>query len=136
MSTVGGSRPSPPTPSRAAGLARGPAARPCPGGGPHRLRQDTGLGRFPSRQVAINAIWLHPALTACDLIAWTQTTHLHGDLAVGAPKALRYRLLHVAARITRGQRRRWLRIAGHWPWRDELATRVRPACRPSAALRS
>src|SRR6266511_3778906 len=35
-----------------------------------------------------------------------QTTHLHGDLAVDAPKALRYRLLHVAARITRGQRRR------------------------------
>jgi hypothetical protein len=31
--------------------------------------KDTGLGRFPSRQVASNAVWLHPALTACDLIA-------------------------------------------------------------------
>jgi hypothetical protein len=27
----------------------------------------------------------------------------------------------VAARITRGQRRLWLRIAEHWPWRHQLA---------------
>ena len=61
----------------------------------------------PSRHVAINVVWLHPALTAYDLIAWTQTILLDGDLAVCEPKTLRYRLLHVAARITRGQRQRW-----------------------------
>jgi hypothetical protein len=44
-----------------------------------------------------------------------QTTLLHGELAICEPKALRYRLLHVAARLTRGQRRLWLRIADHWP---------------------
>jgi hypothetical protein len=51
-----------------------------------------------------------------------QTTLLGAELAAAEPKALRYRLLHVAARITRGQRRVWLRIAQRWPWAVELAT--------------
>jgi hypothetical protein len=86
-----------------------------------RCAKDTGLGRFPSRTFAINAVWLQLALTACDLITWAQTTLLDGDLAVCEPKALRYRLLHVAARLTRRQRRLWLRLAEHWPWRHALA---------------
>lgn len=85
-----------------------------------RCAKDTGLGRFPSRQFNINTTWLELALLAGDLIAWTQTTLLDGDLARCEPKALRYRLLHVAAHITRGQRRLWLRIAAHWPWRHQL----------------
>lgn len=32
----------------------------------------------------------------------------------------RYRLLHTAARITRGGRRLHLRIAATWRWRQEL----------------
>jgi hypothetical protein len=87
-----------------------------------RCGKHTGLGRFPSRLFAINAVWLELALTAADLIAWTQTTLLDGDLAKAEPKTLRYRLLHVAARITRGQRRIFVRIAEHWPWRHQLAT--------------
>jgi hypothetical protein len=86
-----------------------------------RCAKDTGLSRFPSRQFNLNAVWLELALLACDLIAWTQTILLDGELAKAEPKALRYRLLHVAARITRGQRRLWLRIAEHWPWRHQLA---------------
>jgi hypothetical protein len=35
---------------------------------------------------------------------------------------LRNRLLHVAARITRGQRRLFVRIDKTWPWREQLAT--------------
>jgi hypothetical protein len=86
-----------------------------------RCGKHTGLGRFPSRMFAINAGWLELALTAADLIAWTQTTLLDGELARCEPKTLRYRLLHVAARITRGQRRLFVRITEHWPWRHELA---------------
>jgi Transposase DDE domain group 1 len=86
-----------------------------------RCGKDTGLGRFPSRQFAINALWLELALTATDLISWTQTILLDGDLAACEPKALRYRLLHVAARIVRGQRRIRMKIADHWPWRHQLA---------------
>ena len=38
------------------------------------------------------------------------------------PKKLRYRLLHIAARITHSGRRTRLRIAETWPWATELAT--------------
>jgi hypothetical protein len=60
-------------------------------------------------------------MLAVDLIAWTQHLLLHGHLARAEPKTLRYRLLHVAARLTRGQRRCWLRIQRSWPWAHELA---------------
>ncbi len=43
------------------------------------------------------------------------------DLHHAEPKTLRYRLLHTAARITRGQRRVFLRLAEHWPWTLALA---------------
>ena len=81
-----------------------------------RCGKDTGFGRFPSREFAINAAWLDAALTAADLIAWTRLLLLDGELANAEPKRLRYRLLHTAARLTRGGRRRRLRIAPHWPW--------------------
>lgn len=87
-----------------------------------RCGKDTGFGRFPSRSFAINAAWLQLALTGIDLIAWTQLLLLHGDLATAEPKKLRYRLLHVAARITRSGRRTRLRIAETWPWATDLAT--------------
>jgi hypothetical protein len=86
-----------------------------------RCGKDTGLGRFPSRVFALNAAWLELALTAIDLLAWTQDLLLDGDLATCEPKALRYRLLHTAARITRGQRRIYVRLAEHWHWARDLA---------------
>ena len=86
-----------------------------------RCGKDTGFGRFPSRQFNINAAWLELALAAIDLLAWTQVLLLDGELATAEPKKLRYRLLHAAARITRGQRRIRLRIAEHWPWAADLA---------------
>jgi hypothetical protein len=42
-------------------------------------------------------------------------------MARAEPKTLRYRLLHVAARLTRGQRRLWLRVDTRWPWARDLA---------------
>ena len=65
--------------------------------------KQTGIGRFPSREFGINQTWLQLALTAADLISWTQTTLLHGHLAKAKLKLLRYRLLHVAARLAHGQ---------------------------------
>ena len=87
-----------------------------------RCGKDTGFGRFPSRTFAINAAWLQLALTGIDLLAWTQLLLLDGDLATAEPKKLRYRLLHVAARITHGGRRIRLRIAETWPWATQIAT--------------
>ncbi|MYR60951.1 IS1380 family transposase, partial [Streptomyces sp. SID625] len=87
-----------------------------------RCGKTTGIGRFPSRRFRINTVWLEPSLAAIDLLAWTQTLLLDGELAIAEPKKLRYRLLHAAARITRGARRLHLRIAATWPWRHDLAT--------------
>ncbi|MDQ2839034.1 MAG: IS1380 family transposase, partial [Actinomycetota bacterium] len=88
-----------------------------------RCGKDTGLGRFPSRQFAINQAWLTCVLTAIDLITWTQTILLHDEpaLAKAEPKTLRYRLLHVAARLVRGGRRLRLKIDRNWRWADTLA---------------
>jgi Transposase DDE domain group 1 len=88
-----------------------------------RCGKDTGLGRFPSRQFAINQAWLACTLTAIDLLAWMQTVLLadHPALAKAEPKALRYRLLHVAARLVRGGRRTRLKIDRTWRWAHVLA---------------
>ncbi|MFF3691379.1 IS1380 family transposase [Streptomyces sp. NPDC002187] len=87
-----------------------------------RTGQSTGFGRFPSRHFAINAAWLEPSLTAIDLLAWTRLLLLDGELATAEPKKLRYRILHVAARITRGGRRLHLRISAAWPGRHDLTS--------------
>jgi hypothetical protein len=86
-----------------------------------RCAKSTGMDHFPSRAFAINSAWLTVVMLAVDLIAWTQHLLLHGHLAKAEPKTLRYRLLHVAARLTRGQRRCWLRIQRTWPWARDLA---------------
>jgi hypothetical protein len=85
-----------------------------------RCGKTTGFGRFPSRMFAINAAWLELALTGIDLLAWTQALLLDGALAAAEPKKLRYRLLHVAAKITRTCRTTTVRIAQDWPWTDDL----------------
>ncbi len=57
---------------------------------------------------------------ACDLLAWLRLLALTGDLTTAEPKTLRYRLLHTAGRIVRGQRRRRLTIPETWPWAHDL----------------
>jgi Transposase DDE domain group 1 len=83
--------------------------------------KQTGMSRFPSREFAINAVWLQLALTAADLIAWTQTILLEGALAAAEPKKLRYQFLHPAARIVHGQRKTRIKIDTSWPWATQLA---------------
>jgi hypothetical protein len=100
-----------------------------------RTGRATGLGRLPSRSFAINQAWLTATMIANDLLALTRTLLLHDTLLARAePKTLRYRLLHVAARLTRGQRRLRLRIDQHWPWAHQLAAAfVRLAALPIPA---
>ncbi len=86
-----------------------------------RTGKDSGFGRFPSRDFAINQAWLELALTGIDLLAWTRVLLLDGEHRLAEPKKLRYRLLHVAARIVRTARRTCLRIAQRWPWAADLA---------------
>jgi len=88
-----------------------------------RTGKDTGLGHLPSRHQNINEVWVELALIAADLLALAQSMLLtdQPDLHRAEPKTLRYRLLHTAARITRGQRKVFLRLAEHWPWALALA---------------
>ena len=84
-----------------------------------RHTKDTGLGRFPSREFAINQAWLTATMIAADLVAWTRLLAFTGDAKVFAtcePKALRYRLLHVPARLVHTARTRRLRVPKTWPW--------------------
>jgi Transposase DDE domain group 1 len=60
-------------------------------------------------------------MIACILLTWLKLIALDGDLAKAEPKTLRYRLLHAAARLVRGGRRRTLKIAA-WPWSDQIVT--------------
>ena len=85
-----------------------------------RTSKDTGLNSMPSRDYAINTAWCQAVAIACDLLAWARLLALDGHLATAEPATLRYRVLHVAARLVRGQRRRHLKIPPSWPWADEL----------------
>ena len=85
-----------------------------------RTAKDTGLSNLPFRAFAHNALWLELVLMAQDLTGWAQTLTLTGDLASAEPKRLRYRLLHVAGRITRSGRQTRLHLPASWPWAQEL----------------
>lgn len=86
-----------------------------------RTGKTTGLAHLPSRLLEINHAWCVAASLATDLLVWTQLLCLHGDLAAAEPETLRYRLLHTAARIVRGQRKRKIKIPETWPWAHQLA---------------
>jgi hypothetical protein len=83
--------------------------------------KDTGLAKFPFQQFALNQVWLEIVLLAHDVIVWTQALLLSGELATAEPKRLRYRLLHVAARLAFHGRRGRLRLQHDWPWATQLA---------------
>jgi len=80
-----------------------------------------GLERWPSRFWAINVAWTQVVALAANLLACFRHLALpDGTLREAAPKLLRYRLFHVPARLTRGQRKRWLHLRADWPWAGEL----------------
>ena len=86
-----------------------------------RAAKATGLANLPFDRWRRNTIWLELVLCAQDLLCWTQALLLDGALALAEPKTLRYRLLHVAARIVHHARRTILRLQRSWPWAVELA---------------
>jgi hypothetical protein len=87
-----------------------------------RTGKDAGLGHFPSKDYQVNAAWLTAAMTGQILLAWLKLLALDGDLARAEPKTLRYRVLHAAARLVRGGRRRRLKIQATWPWAQAITT--------------
>jgi hypothetical protein len=86
-----------------------------------RNDKNTGLRNLPFRDFEHNRVWLLIVSLAHDLIAWTQRLLLTGELATAEPKRLRYRLLHIAARLALHARTATLRLPATWPWAEQLA---------------
>ena len=83
--------------------------------------KDLGLNRWPSHHWAINVAWTQIVALAANLLACFRHLALPaGELRHTAPKLLRYLLLHLPARLTRGQRKRWLHLRADWPWTDDV----------------
>ena len=85
-----------------------------------RTGKDTGMAKLPFQDFAMNEVWLQISLIAQDLLAWTAALSLDGELAAAEPKRLRYRLLHVAARLTYHARTAILRLDRQWRWATQL----------------
>ncbi|ABH00383.1 conserved hypothetical protein (plasmid) [Rhodococcus jostii RHA1] len=99
-----------------------------------RIRQAkaTGLRNLPCHRFDANAAWLETILAATDLVAWAKLIGFpdHPDLARCEIDTFRYRVLHVAARITRGARAVRVRIDSSWQWAQAIAAawcRIRTA---------
>jgi hypothetical protein len=86
-----------------------------------RTGKTTGLDHLPSTSMAINAAWCVAAMIATDLLRWFALLCLGPAFHDTEPRTVRYRLLHTAARIVRGQRKRKIKIPETWPWACELA---------------
>jgi Transposase DDE domain group 1 len=85
-----------------------------------RTGKQTGIGRFPSHDYKLNQAWLTAAMIAQILLAWLKLLALDGDLAKAEPKTLRYRVLHAAARLVHGGRRRRWKFPANWPWAQAI----------------
>jgi hypothetical protein len=93
-----------------------------------RTGKQTGIGRFPSRDCKFNQAWLTAAMIAQILLAWLKLLALDGDLAKAEPRTLRYRVLHAAARLVRGERRRRWKFPASWPWAEAITRAWQRIC--------
>jgi hypothetical protein len=87
-----------------------------------RIRDDknTGLAKLPFKAFALNEVWVEIVMLAHDLLVWTQALALDGELARAEPKRLRYRLLHIAARLAFSGRQAKLHLPTAWRWTQAL----------------
>src|SRR6266516_5653693 len=90
-----------------------------------RIRQAkaSGLRNLPCRGREENSAWLEAVLAAADLVCWAKLicfAHVP-SLARCEIAAFRYRVLHVAARLTRSARRTCLKLDRTWRWAAQIA---------------
>jgi Transposase DDE domain group 1 len=90
-----------------------------------RIRQAkaTGLRNLPCHRAEANAAWLEIILAATDLVSWTKLIGFTDQPALARCEieTFRYRILHVAARITRNARQTRLRIDTTWRWATAIS---------------
>jgi hypothetical protein len=85
-----------------------------------RDEEDTRLSKFPFKDFQLNELWLEIVMLAHDLIVWTQTLLLDGELAKAEPKRLRYQPLHVAGRLAFHGRKAKLHLQDTRRWATAL----------------
>ncbi len=85
-----------------------------------RTNKAMGLRNLPSKSWAVNQGWVLAANIAADLATWTRLLGLYDqpELAHAEPDTLRYRLLHLPAKLATHARRKTLSIPDTWPWAD------------------
>ena len=90
-----------------------------------RIRQGkaAGLKNLPCAKAEENDAWLECVLAAADLVCWSKLICFadDGDLARCEIAAFRYKILHMAARITSSGRVVRLRLDRSWSWAKALA---------------
>jgi hypothetical protein len=99
-----------------------------------RIREGkaTGLANLPCHGFDANAAWLEIILAATDLVVWAKLIGFADQPEVTRCEiaTFRYRVLHVAACITRGARQLRLRLDATWRWAIAITTawhRIRAA---------
>jgi hypothetical protein len=85
-----------------------------------RAARATGLRNLPLHDTAQNQIWLEIIQIALDLLAWMPLLALTGAARLWEPRRLRLQLFSTAAQLVTTGRRRYLRLARHWPWTDVI----------------
>jgi hypothetical protein len=85
-----------------------------------------GLRNLPCKGDDENAAWLEVVLAGLDLVCWSKLICFPGDddddgIAFCEIDTFRYRILHMAARLTRSSRRLYLRLDATWRWATALA---------------
>jgi Transposase DDE domain group 1 len=85
-----------------------------------RALKSMGLSNLPFADFDANAGRLELALLAHDITVWTQQLCLDGAHAVCEPKRPRYRILHVAGRLTRHASQLTPHLPTDWPWKAAI----------------
>jgi hypothetical protein len=90
-----------------------------------RIRQAkaAGLRNLPCKAAPENNAWLEVVLAAADLVCWSKLICFADIPAIARCEidTYRYRILHMAARLTRSGRRLNLRLDQNWQWAKTLA---------------
>jgi Transposase DDE domain group 1 len=99
-----------------------------------RIRQAkaAGLRNLPCYDAPENHAWLEVVLAGADLVCWSKLICFADDPVIARCEidAFRYKILHIAARLTRGGHQVHLRLDQRWGWSRTLAlafTRLRTA---------
>jgi len=89
-----------------------------------RTAKAMGLRNLPSKSWQVNKGWVIAANIAADLMAWARLLGLHDDegLRDADPDTLRFRILHLPARLAHHARQRILRLSPDWPWTGAFLT--------------